>query len=284
LLALAPQASRNISAGVYTAEQATRGQTVYTARCADCHAPNLTGRTGPPLIGDDFLWNWATQPLSELANKVAKTMPKNTDQRLTAQQAADVLAYILQAGKYPSGSTELTLDEAALKRVNFPVRSAPPPRVAATTQPTLPVAGNVAQVMRGILFPSANLVFTTQTIDPGVKREPPKDDPTGGFDWFAWGGSVYSGWDMVDYAAISVAESATLMLTPGRRCENGRLVPVTDPDWIRFTQELADAGRASYKASQTRNQQLVSDSTNQLNESCMNCHRVFRGRVHCAKP
>jgi hypothetical protein len=89
---------------------------------------------------------------------------------------------------------------------------------------------------------------------------------------------------MVDYAAISVAESATLMLTPGRRCENGRLVPVTDPDWIRFTQELADAGRASYKASQTRNQQLVSDSTNQLNESCMNCHRVFRGRVHCAKP
>ena len=89
---------------------------------------------------------------------------------------------------------------------------------------------------------------------------------------------------MVDYAAITVAESAALMLTPGRRCENGRPVPVTDPDWIKFTQELADAGKAAYKASQTRNQETASDSTNQLNDSCMNCHRVFRGRTHCVKP
>jgi mono/diheme cytochrome c family protein len=286
LMALAPQAPRVVTEGVYTTEQATRGLAVYTARCATCHAPNLVGRTGPPLTGDDFLGNWETQPLSELANKIAKTMPRGEREGkpLTPQEAADVLAYILQVGKFRVGGTELKLDEAALKQVNFPVRTGAAPRVAATQQPALPITGNVGQVMRGILFPSANIVFTTQTIDPGVKREPPKDDSTGGFDWFAWGGSVYSGWDMVDYAAISVAESATLMLTPGRRCENGRLVPVTDPDWIKFTQELLDAGKASFKASQTRNQQLVSDSTNQLNESCMNCHRVFRGRVHCAKP
>ena len=82
---------------------------------------------------------------------------------------------------------------------------------------------------------------------------------------------------------MSVAESATLMLTPGRRCENGRLVPVSDPDWIKFTLELADAGKAAYKASQTRTQDVVSESTNQLNDSCMHCHRVFRGRTHCAK-
>jgi hypothetical protein len=150
----------------------------------------------------------------------------------------------------------------------------------------LPVSGNVAQVMRGILFPSSNIVFTVQSIDPGVKRPSQTDKintPEGGFDWLTWGGEVYKGWDVVDYAAISVAESATLLLTPGRRCENGRLAPVNDPDWIRFTRELADAGNASYKASQTRNQQLVSDSTNQLSESCNNCHRVYRGRNHCVK-
>ena len=139
--------------------------------------------------------------------------------------------------------------------------------------------------MRGILFPSANIIFTVQSYDPGAKKPAVKDDPSNaGFDWFAWGNAIYKGWDVVDYAAVSVAESAQLMLTPGRRCENGRLVPVSDPDWIRFTNELAEAGRAAYKASQTRDQETVSRSTEQLNNSCSNCHRVFRGRNHCVKP
>jgi hypothetical protein len=137
--------------------------------------------------------------------------------------------------------------------------------------------------MRGLLFPSANIIFTVQSIDPAAKK-PVVETATGGFDWLTWGGGVYRGWDVVDYAAVSLAESAKLMLTPGRRCENGRLVPVSDPDWIKFTMELDAAGKAAYKASQTRNQETVSDSTNQLNDSCSNCHRVFRGRTHCAKP
>jgi hypothetical protein len=69
------------------------------------------------------------------------------------------------------------------------------------------------------------------------------------------------------------------MLTPGRRCENGRPVPVSDPDWIKFTLELADAGKAAYKSSQTRKQTTISESTNQINDSCMHCHRKFRGRT-----
>src|SRR5205814_7175708 len=131
-------------------------------------------------------------------------------------------------------------------------------------------AGTVAQVMRGILFPSANIIFTTQSIDPGVPKKPASDSGGAvGFDWLIWGGDVYKGWDVVDYASVSIAESATLMLTPGRKCENGKAVPVSDPDWIKFTMELADAGKAAYKASQTRIQDTISESTNQLNDSCM---------------
>jgi hypothetical protein len=246
----------------------------------------LGGRTGPPLAGEDFLANWEKEPLLEFADKIRKTMPKDDTDRLTPQETADVLAYILQVGKFPSGRAELLIDGAALKRVNFPARAVTAPKTPSVAgQPlSLPASGSVAQVMRGILFPSANIVFTVQSIDPGAKKPASKDDPpTVGFDWLVWGGNVYKGWDVVDYAAISVAESAKLMLTPGRRCENGKVVPVSDPDWIKFTQELADAGMAAYKASQTRIQDNVSESTNQLNSSCMNCHRVFRGRTHCAK-
>jgi mono/diheme cytochrome c family protein len=285
-VSLALQAPQSVNDGIYTEQQAMRGQTLYQKRCSTCHGPDLAGRTGPPLTGDDFLSNWDTQPLLELANKILKTMPKDDTERLTAQESADVLAFILQAGKFPSGRAELLVNDVALKRVNFPRRAATQSKAAAVAPPlSLPASGNVAQVMRGILFPSANILFTVQSIDPGARKPPRKDEgPTGGFDWLTWGGGVYRGWDVVDYAAISIAESATLMLTPGRRCENGKPVPVTDPDWINFTQQLADAGRAAYKAAQTRNQETAGESTNQLNDSCMSCHRVFRGRTHCMKP
>ena len=284
LLALQPQA-QSLSDGVYTEPQATRGLAVYRSRCSTCHGNNLEGRTGPPLAGNDFIANWETQPLLDLADKIRKTMPKDETDRLTSPQAADVLAYLLQVGKFPGGRAELLMDDAALKKVSFPARVAAQPQVAAVAGPlpALPPAGNVAQVMRGILFPSANIIFTVQSIDPGVKK-PVAETATGGFDWLTWGGGVYRGWDVVDYAAVSVAESAKLMLTPGRRCENGRVVPVSDPDWIKFTLELEAAGKASYKASQGRNQEAVSESTNQLNDSCQNCHRVYRGRNHCVKP
>jgi hypothetical protein len=225
---------------------------------------------------------WDKDPLSELANKILRTMPKNEPPALTAQETADVLAYVLQVGKFPSGSSELAIDDTILKQVRFPASTATAAKTPETGGPALPASGTVAQVMRGILFPSSNIIFTTQSIDPGAKKT--VSDSGGGFDWLTWGGAVYPGWDVVDYAAISLAESAKLMLTPGRRCENGRLVPVNDPDWIKFTLELEAAGKAAYKASQTRKQETISDSTNQLNDSCMHCHGVYRGRTHCAKP
>jgi mono/diheme cytochrome c family protein len=273
---------QSVTDGVYTAEQATRGQTVYRERCSTCHGAALDGRSGPPLAGNDFVATWSARPVLDLASKIRLTMPKDDGPRLTPAQTSDLVAYILQAGKFPAGRSELSADEAALKQLTFPGQAAASPKTATFT--ALPPAGNVGQVMRGILFPSANIIFAVQGIDPGVKRTIPTDNTGQGFDWFTWGMGVYPGWEVVDYAAVSVAESATLMLTPGRRCENGRPVPVSDPDWIKFTNELAEAGKAAYKASQTRKQDAVSDSTNQLNDSCMNCHRVYRGRTHCVKP
>ena len=281
LLAL-QQPAKSVNDGVYTTQQATRGQTVYTERCASCHAPTLAGRSGPPLAGDEFLANWETQPLLDLAGKIHRTMPKDYSERLTPRQTADVLAYMLQVGKFPAGKTDLVMDDT-LKGVMFPAPAVARSKAAPSPMPTLAPGGNMAQLMRGLLFPSSNIIFTVQTIDPGAKRPDIKDDPAGGVDFFSWGQGIYTGWDAIDYAAVSLTDSAQLMLTPGRKCENGRPVPVSDPDWIRFTNELFEAGKAAYKASQTRNQETVSAFTEQLNNSCSNCHRAYRGRTRCVK-
>ena len=170
-VALALQTRKTVNDGIYTDQQAMRGQSLYEKRCSACHGANLAGRTGPPLAGEDFLSNWGTHPLLELANKIVKTMPRDDSDALTPQESADVLAYILQVGKFPSGRAELILNEDALKNVSFPVEPQHNRSAAVVAPPmSLPASGNLAQVMRGVLFPSANLLFSVQTIDPGTRK------------------------------------------------------------------------------------------------------------------
>lgn len=261
---------RTASDRIYTDAQAARGRTLYQQKCAECHGAMLEGRNAPPLTGAAFLGVWGSQPLSDLATKIRSTMPADAPGKLQSSETADLVAYILQTGKFPSGLNELRADDAALKSIALagakPGSSAPP--------------GNLNQVMRGILFPSSNIIFNVQTNDPGAPAKPPSAEAgrNAAFNWTTWGAGIYSPWQVVDYAAIAIAESAPLLLAPGRRCENGRPVPVERPDWIKFTEDMVEAGRVAYKASQSRNQEAVSDATNQLSDACFACHRVYRDK------
>src|SRR5437764_13944388 len=118
LLTLQAQQQQTVRQGVYAENQARRGQAVYKAQCASCHGEMLEGRLGPPLTGQDFIGDWAKQPLSELFGKIRNTMPQDDPGKLTPQQAADILAYVLQVGKFPSGRAQLSSDENALKQIS----------------------------------------------------------------------------------------------------------------------------------------------------------------------
>jgi mono/diheme cytochrome c family protein len=273
---------RTAREGVYSSEQAKRGQAVYKERCSPCHGDTLGGGLAPPLTGDEFMRTWGTQPLSDLANKIRNTMPQDKPATLTAQQSADIVAYLLQAGKFPAGRAELGADEAALKQITFLTAPAPgaTPQTARSAPQGLsfPPSANLAQLMRGMLFPTSNLIFNVQTNDPSARKKSDLQSGTSGFSWVDWGADIYAPWELVDYAALAIAEAAPLLLTPGRRCENGKPVPVDQADWVKLTLEMAEAGRVAYKASQSRNQEVVSDATNQLSESCLNCHVVYRDK------
>jgi mono/diheme cytochrome c family protein len=276
----AAQAPKTARDRVYSDAQAGRGRTIFSAQCASCHGQSLQGDAAPPLVGDDFLADWGSQPLSELVNKIQRTMPADKPGKLTREQATDLVAVILQGGKFPAGSTELASSEGALKGITItgPAAAKPAPIAPAVGHAvTFPAAGNMAQLMRGILFPSSNLIFNVQTHSPDeVKTTASAGVQSSGFSWVDWGAGIYPPWELVDYAALALADSSPLMLTPGRRCENGKPVPVDDPRWIKFTQELYDAGIAAYKASQTRNQETVSDATNVIADACLHCHEVYR--------
>jgi mono/diheme cytochrome c family protein len=275
------QAGRTAADRVYTDGQAQRGQTLYAAQCAACHGPALNGAVGPPLAGRAFLRTWDTRPLIDLVDKIQNTMPATSPGSISRAQATDLLAHLLKSNAFPSGPAELSGD-IVLKQITVaapadtaPAAVAPAPAALAITSAKPP--GNMAQLMRGILFPSSNLLFQVQSYDPAAPKTAYEPGTTS-FSWVDWGSGIYSGWELVDYAAIAIAESAPLLLAPDRRCENGKPVPVDRDDWIQFTAGLAEAGRAAYRASQTRNREAVSEVTNQIADACLRCHEVYRDK------
>jgi mono/diheme cytochrome c family protein len=260
---------RSIADRVYSDPQATRGQQLYQKQCVSCHGGALEGIVGPPLSGDGFLAVWSARSLADLVNKIEQTMPPEQPGSVARPQAIDLASFILRTGKFPAGQTELAAD--ALGQIAFPARA---PAAAASSGATssFAVAGNLAQLMRGVTFPNANILFNVQVKDPATNK-PAMPIP---FDYVLWGSTVYYGWQVVDQAALMLVETTPLFLLPGRRCENGRPVPVDRADWKQYTAALIDVGKAAYKAAQSRNADAVNKVSEQLNETCANCHKVYR--------
>ena len=112
--------SRSVWDGVYTEEQAKRGEPIYQKECASCHGALLTGgESSPPLTGGTFLSNWNGLTLGDLFDRIRKTMPQTAPGKLTRQQDADVLAFMLSVNKFPVGKTELNRQSEMLKEIRF---------------------------------------------------------------------------------------------------------------------------------------------------------------------
>ena len=260
--------TRAIADRVYSEPQAARGQQLYQAQCVTCHGGALEGAVGPPLAGDGFLAVWSARTLADLVNKIEQTMPPQQPGSLSRVQAIELSSFMLRAGKFAAGAADL--GPAELGQIAFPTRTSP--AVASTGASSFAVASNLAQLMRGVTFPNANILFNVQVKDP-AKDKPAMPIP---FDYFLWGSTVYFGWQAVDQAALMLVETTPLFLLPGRRCENGRPVPVDRADWKQFTAALVDVGRAAYTAAQSRNADAVNKVAERLNETCANCHKVYR--------
>jgi mono/diheme cytochrome c family protein len=267
--------SRSLSTGVYSASQAARGRQIYQPQCAECHGDALEGVSGPPLAGDSFLSGYSARPLAALVDKIQRTMPFDRPGSLSRPQSIDLTAYILQAGRFPAAQGELS--EALLQEIVFPeVRAVAATRAAGSAASLSLPEGNLAELMRAIAFPNSNIIFNVQVKDPGAPAK--AGLAASPFDYVAWGSTVYSGWLSVDQAAIALTETAALLMTPGRRCQNGKPVPLDRADWKAFVAALEDVGRLAHRASQARKADAFTDISEKLNDACANCHKVYRDK------
>ena len=143
----------------------------------------------------------------------------------------------------------------------------------AAATPAAKPTGTLAQLMRGIYFPNSNLIFDVQQNDPAV----PKKQSNSGSSTDTYS-SAYSGWEIVENAAIALTDGVDLILKPGRTCQNGKPVPINQPDFQTFARDMRAAGLATLAAARTRNQEKVSDATNNIADACSSCHEVYRDK------
>jgi len=148
--------------------------------------------------------------------------------------------------------------------------AAPAPAKAAAA-PARQTPATLAQLMKGILYPSSNIIFAAQSDNPA--DVPPAKDPATATNPLA---SSYGKWEAVENSGLAIAEAANLLTIPGRKCSNGRAVPITNADWPKLVQGLRDAGMAAYKAAQAKNQDKILDAADVMTTACANCHDKYR--------
>lgn len=115
------QKPRSVTDGVYTVEQAKRGDDTFTAKCGMCHGGEMQGgQEAPAMIGAEFQFSWGGKTAGALYNYIQASMPPNEQGSLSARRCADVVAAIFRKNGFPSGQTELPADPKALTQILIP--------------------------------------------------------------------------------------------------------------------------------------------------------------------
>jgi mono/diheme cytochrome c family protein len=115
-----PTPGRSVWDGVYGAEQAKRGEPLYAQHCSSCHGTTFEGgEMAPPLAGGAFNANWNGLSLGDLVERIRISMPQNRPNSLSRQQYVDILAAMLAAGEFPSGTMELPREVDVLRQITL---------------------------------------------------------------------------------------------------------------------------------------------------------------------
>ena len=109
--------------GVFTAEQAKRGEAAYTESCASCHGGDLSGDGfAPALSGTDFSGNWNDLSVGDLYERIRISMPPTGPGDVPPQGKVDIVAHILNFNKYPEGKEELEPKTEVLKQIKIELK------------------------------------------------------------------------------------------------------------------------------------------------------------------
>jgi hypothetical protein len=144
---------------------------------------------------------------------------------------------IIAAMRFILGSLLLSASLAA-QAVTPPAPAPAPPRPA-------PV-GTMSELMVKMIYPTSDAIFYITTRTPASEAQ----------------------WGELQAKALTLAESANLLMMPGRARDDDR--------WMQDAKLMLDAGRAAVRAARAKDVAALDALSDQLYESCTSCHQHYR--------
>jgi len=166
LVALAGQNTDNktVLDGVYTADQAAKGEAEFQDKCTKCHEADDAG--GPLLVGRTFIDRWREDNLDVLFDFMSTRMPADDTSSLSDSAYLSILSYLLEANGYPQGGKALTVD--MLPRIRLVGKDGPKP-----------LPNNTLVQVVGCLTQAADSSWTVTNVgDPARVRRETEMEPT----------------------------------------------------------------------------------------------------------
>jgi hypothetical protein len=122
----------------------------------------------------------------------------------------------------------------------------PSPSAAAGQGAGMQPASTMSELMVKIIYPASDAIFYITTREPKTQAE----------------------WEELQGKALAVAESANLLMMPGRARDQGR--------WMDDAKLMLDAGRAAFRAAKAKDVAALDALNDQLYTSCTSCHQHYR--------
>jgi mono/diheme cytochrome c family protein len=102
-----------LSGGLFSSEQAGRGERAFLRECTDCHEMAEFTAAGA------FLEEQRGETLWSVFEFIWSEMPEDKPAWLEPDEYADILAYILSIYGFPSGPSDMPIDRDALESVTI---------------------------------------------------------------------------------------------------------------------------------------------------------------------
>jgi hypothetical protein len=112
--------------------------------------------------------------------------------------------------------------------------------------PGYQAVGTMSQLMIDVIYPTSDAIFY-------IERTPPKTEVD---------------WERVRQNALTLAESANLLMLPSRARDNEK--------WMADAKLLLDVGKTAYRAAIAKDMQAIVALNDSLNDACVTCHMDYR--------
>ena len=113
----ATPAGGSVLEGVFTARQASRGETRFRQVCAACHGIS-------EFTGGRFRLVWVGRTVGDLFESMSTLMPEDDPGSLSPEEYSAIIGYMLRENGYPAGEEDLAADASALQDIRIVVAAA----------------------------------------------------------------------------------------------------------------------------------------------------------------